>query len=459
MYITTYRNKYGNVLLYYGLIFLIIVCFIQILPHLELIITPKIRIFTPQKLIYYLGVLFVIDITIRRKIGGLISKTETIIIVSFILSMVISSISGVLPKLSLINVARHLGYILMYIMISNIFMSYKDIERVLFCLIPVGVVFFLLGVFIYHDISQLDSVDVGYRTADGTRIERITAFNMNANSSAYIAVFLLVITIFFFLKTRFKEKQLFVYYPLMILFSYIYINTLARGPFVCLIIALISISYFYPMYKRRRELITFALILFLTSLMIALPYSALHERILRGTAGVLQLENVQGYEADMSYQRVEMVLMGIDLIKERPFFGRGFLDLEENLLLLPFNVSNINHFFYIQFAVYVGIIGLLLYLLFFVTVIKRFFESIRRLKKDGQSSYVLGSFLLGLFVIAFAKGIFAPTEYDIWIAAGLCSAFCKIESREQLEQLEKKEQKDNHLVNRKFLNRRKPINI
>ncbi len=141
MYIRAYKKKYVNVLLYYGLIFLIIICFIQIIPHLELLFTIKIRIITPQKLIYYLGFLFVCDIIVRKQFGDLIGKSEKIIIALFIMSMVISSLLGLLPKLSLLNVARYLGYILLYIMISKTFMSYKDIERVLFCLIIVGLMF------------------------------------------------------------------------------------------------------------------------------------------------------------------------------------------------------------------------------------------------------------------------------------------------------------------------------
>ena len=361
-------------------------------------------------------------------------------IIFFILSIFVSSVFALDPEASFATSLRYAGCLLFYMIVYSFINTNKDISEIFIISIILCAIIFIVGYFLlstasfrYFDVVNIDPNLGFYASAIEKSNTKRDFLVWNANTIAYFSVYMLLMGVYFLFSDQNKNGffvRFKLHYLTIGLFGFFLIKTLSRGGVIALVIPLLFLS-FYLQFKhiRKHAIIIFFIVVIMVA--ISFPYLKLiEERFLRGLIGIF------GYSffdydipGDHSIMRIDQIYEVFSIIQSRPFLGIGFLTTEEMwkyINLFSYESLSINHFYYINIMMYVGIIGFTFYMLIIFTVFAKLLKTVNLLKRNRDRKYLEGSIILAFFIAVLVKGLFSPLTYDIWFVLGMSAAYIRI---------------------------------
>lgn len=425
-----------------------VLCLLEVMPHLEILIQPRIRIFTPLKMIYALSIFCLVLPFLRGSKLIQIKKLPAIHwIILFVLSICLSSVACIDPKASFTNVVRYMGLFLFYAMVFFYIRSYEDIERFLLLSVLLGVLAFIVGRFILPESLLINAnprfydafVGFYYSPFAGEKFQRIHFLTWNANTVGYLAAFLIFIPLYFIIsKSRERDiyNKLKIHYLTIGILFFFLLRSLSRGAFFSFIIAFIVVNF---VTYRKRRLLRLVPVFFILSIFILISLHSdvllLAERYLRATTSISDnLFRTLDIIPDQTVRRLDNVYLYLEAIKQNPLLGCGLIPPDLFLMKYSF-LYGLSHFYYEQLIVFIGILGFFFYVMVLSNVFFKLVKTVLVLKRLGDHRYLLGGTLLGLFVNVLIKGFFSPLNYEIWLIMGLSAAFVRIDKEERYNRM------------------------
>lgn len=246
----------------------------------------------------------------------------------------------------------------------------KRFEYILNSII-IGTIILALRLFIPNGFLAYYST----RTIDGFNANYL---GMYAAVSANFALY------YFFNESKNKNKKI-LYIICFILSIIITILSFSRKAIIFVILPM-AIYYIFKDYSLKKSIIRIFIsivavgILLLMLFKVDILYNTMGYRIEAMINGVFNT----GGEIDASVSaRMKMIEVGKELFVEKPIFGYGLNNYKDMLLIKkPYGMTNVYaHNNYIELAVDLGIIGLLIYYSFYILIILYTIKNFKRMNK------------------------------------------------------------------------------
>ena len=211
----------------YILYFFIVSCFIELLPHLEILIGPVLRNISHVKLLYAFSYFYIfLPLLFNRATIRLKELPALKWICLLIFVLVIGSMASIAPKIALFNIIRYLGYIFFYALLFFYLKTLEDIKSFLFIALLIGTTSFVLGHFLvpsvldYSSSAIMEEMTSHYTNPyTGERFGRLYLLTYNANTVAYMSSSLMIVSLFFMIKRPKKGRTVvklrFIYYLIL----------------------------------------------------------------------------------------------------------------------------------------------------------------------------------------------------------------------------------------------------
>jgi hypothetical protein len=111
---------------------------------------------------------------------------------------------------------------------------------------------------------------------------------------------------------------------------------------------------------------------------------------------------------------------------KNPIFGQGYFDIFDDPNWKRFNLADMLvpiHNLFLQFSIYIGLIGVIPYLLIFIILIFKFVNKLRIINKFCIETKIVyfvgfGAFLGGIYLFVF-QSLDRPTAYLLWSLVGI----------------------------------------
>src|SRR5690625_4653721 len=285
------------------------------------------------------------------------------------------------------------GFVILILIFSYFYN--KEYEKYMFILLISTSVLCIILIYKYLVVFKVDYIglNLNYPTKE------------SKNSLYFFLALINPISIMYILeKMKLKFSFLLVIFPIIIIIALFY--TGSRGAWISVFVAMVVPIIIN--FKQTRKFIVIIPILIV--LMVSFSTTYQKDRL-------MSIFSSEGTKTDMNSTKVreDLLYLGIDKLSERPLFGWGtnsFAKLAPNTGVLSGKVS---HNDYLKIIVENGIIGILLLLLFIITIIKYAIFTI----KNSNIWYELGvgcSVISGLIYLLFINAI---ENYLLWIIIGL----------------------------------------
>lgn len=225
-----------------------------------------------------------------------------------------------------------------------------------------AVLIFNLISFIYHSIHYGETIFIHYPT-----VNRIAQGGYNIHP-IYLSIHICVALVFsFFLLKKYNSN----FYRVLILISNILLLSflfilLKKGP----ILVFLSITLIFALFQRNRKVLVIALFFIVLNVLAILSFDSYRNKFKE----LIKIENINDGGLTSTNIRYTIYNIAVEKIIESPIIGYGMGDSKDVLLEtyksespeLYQNKYN-SHNQYISFALGMGVIGLIFFLIFMIT--------------------------------------------------------------------------------------------
>ena len=223
-----------------------------------------------------------------------------------------------------------------------------------------------------------------------------------------------------------------IFWVIFTLLSFGLLTTLSRGPWVGA--ACIVICYFFIANKAAKNLAKLGLVTFLA--LVIISFSPIGQRFINLLPYFSQ--NAETHATSTITYREKLFEQSWKVIQQNPFFG------SPNYLLTPEMeemrqgegiIDVVNS--YLAIAMEIGLVGLCLYLLIFLTILVKLKKNLTRLTKTKEHDHlwnqgrIIFSTIVGIMVILYTTGNSIIPKYYTWSLIGLATVFIAL-SRQKL---------------------------
>lgn len=275
-----------------------------------------------------------------------------------------------------------------------------------------NLLFTVLTAVIIAGIIQVFSIYLGFQTEDIMEKKRQSGLSSNPNSFGIKLVFSSMAILYLFVKK--KSLHIFKGIILLLVLGLFFQSIIDSASRKSLLSFTLLIILFFA-FKLSNQKIKFSISKFLTVLVVLFSTVVIIiPLILSGTHIEERIENTQkngGLEGDIRY---DMYKFGIELVSDNPIFGIGINNYRE-----LYKHGLYSHSDYIESLTSTGIVGFLLYQLFYFYTIYECFRLVGKKISQNLRLLILLSLLNLIILKIIATGLIqyiAPTSFIIVVS-------------------------------------------
>ena len=348
-------------------------------------------------LIFVMTYLYVYDGVFILKDSGFISW-----FLSFMALCILSLTWSLSASTGAVVVTNLLVYLLIFMILQFSVNSGFGLDKILVCLFVsrlINVIYIIMTV----DIAALGHVQLGADLIKG----------WNGNEIAYMAVEGALIGIYLLFEKRTISKAIF-FASTIVLFTFVTVNTGSRTAFVMLLAGVILYVYIKHPTKIMRNIIITLLLLYV-AFYIIMNVESIYNVLGSRFEGLFALISGEGNVDSSANIRDTYIKNGIQWFSEEPLLGYGVNNYKV-LNNAAMGHPTYAHNNYIEIAVNLGIIGLVLYYSIYVVLILRLAKSLK--------NNSLNAFLLALLLTSLIRQYGSVCYYGLYQNLLLFLCFC-----------------------------------
>ncbi len=226
------------------------------------------------------------------------------------------------------------------------------------------------------------------------------------------------------------------FWAIFALLSFGLLTTLSRGPWVGT--ACIIICYFFIANKAAKNLTKLGLVTFLA--LVIISFSPVGERFINLLPYFNQ--NTETHATSTITYRERLFEQSWKVIQKNPFFGSpNYLQTPEMEEMRQGEgiIDVVNS--YLAIAMEIGLVGLSLYLLIFITILVKLKKNLTRLNKTKEHDHlwtqgrIIFATIVGIMVILYTTSNSIVPKYYIWSLIGLATVFIALSRQKLIAQL------------------------
>jgi O-antigen ligase len=278
-----------------------------------------------------------------------------------------------------------------------------------------GVVEYITG-FNWNSILPAYREEVEFALNQQERLSQVRikgAFTHAINFGAALSIFSACLLILFMTTTKKSSRSVIIIF-LCIIFACCYF-TLSRAP----LLMFMMIILFMLLWKNKKVLIIFSL------LMIIINFQPIYLDEFKNDIKQLVYDTIKikGRIGNSTYARIDQYHRSLKYIKERPFFGRGNIVVDDKML------SKTLDNYYLLYILKNGFVGFLALLVLFTVIIKNTFIITKQTRSDFQKNFGVGYLSVTLSILMI-WGTVSLTSYMylFWIMCGMAMRMSKIDT-------------------------------